>query len=93
VIWKTKSGTSIGKAHSSDGKSTGNRERLTPQSGREGRSEVSEYVAHEPRAADFLRMAKEQNFDNGDWEKLSQLARIAGLGNRKRKRNECPLAA
>jgi hypothetical protein len=25
-------------------------------------------------------MAKEQNFDNGDWEKLSQLARIAGLG-------------
>ena len=42
--------------------------------------EVSEYVAHEPRAADFLRMAKEQNFDNGDWEKLSQLARIAGLG-------------
>ena len=42
--------------------------------------EVSEYVAHEPRAADFLRMAKEQNFDNGDWEKLSQLAKIAGLG-------------
>jgi transcriptional regulator with XRE-family HTH domain len=42
--------------------------------------EVSEYVAHEPRAADFVRMAKEQNFDNGDWEKLSQLAKIAGLG-------------
>lgn len=42
--------------------------------------EVSEYVAHEPRAADFLRMAKEQNFDNGDWEKLSQLAKLAGLG-------------
>jgi transcriptional regulator with XRE-family HTH domain len=42
--------------------------------------ELSEYVAQEPRAADFLRMAKEQNFDNGDWEKLSQLAKIAGLG-------------
>ena len=44
--------------------------------------EVSEYVAHEPRAADFLRMAKEQEFDNGDWEKLSQLAKIARLGKR-----------
>jgi HTH-type transcriptional regulator, competence development regulator len=42
--------------------------------------EVAEYVAHEPRAADFLRMAKEHNFANGDWEKLRQLAKIAGLG-------------
>ena len=42
--------------------------------------EVAQYVAHEPRAADFLRMAKEQEFGNGDWEKLSQLAKIAGLG-------------
>ena len=42
--------------------------------------EVTEYVAQEPRAADFLRMAKEQNFGNGDWEKLRQLAKIAGLG-------------
>ena len=46
--------------------------------------EVSEYVAHEPRAADFLRMAKEQNFDNGDWEKLGQLAKIAGLGKQEK---------
>jgi HTH-type transcriptional regulator, competence development regulator len=42
--------------------------------------EVTEYVAQEPRAADFLRMAKEQEFRNGDWEKLRQLAKIAGLG-------------
>lgn len=42
--------------------------------------EVAEYVAHEPRAADFLRMAKEKNFDNGDWEKLSEIARVVGLG-------------
>jgi transcriptional regulator with XRE-family HTH domain len=42
--------------------------------------EVAEYVAHEPRAADFLRMAKEKDFHNGDWEKLRQLAKIAGLG-------------
>jgi PTS system nitrogen regulatory IIA component len=42
--------------------------------------EVAKYVAQEPRAADFLRMAKDKNFHNGDWEKLSQLAKIAGLG-------------
>jgi transcriptional regulator with XRE-family HTH domain len=42
--------------------------------------EVSEYVAQEPRAADFLRMAKEQGYENGDWERLTQLARIAKLG-------------
>jgi len=42
--------------------------------------EVAEYVAHEPRAADFLRMAKKQEFRNGDWEKLRELAKTAGLG-------------
>ena len=44
--------------------------------------EVAEYVAQEPRAADFLRMAKEKNFHNGDWEKLSELARVVGLGKK-----------
>jgi len=42
--------------------------------------EVAEYVAQEPRAADFLRMAKKKNFHIGDWEKLSELARVIGLG-------------
>ena len=42
--------------------------------------EVAKYVAQEPRVADFLRMAKEKKFDNGDWEKLSELARVVGLG-------------
>jgi len=42
--------------------------------------EVAKYVAQEPRAADFLRMAKEKNFDNGDWEKIRELARVVGLG-------------
>lgn len=42
--------------------------------------EVAQYVAQEPRAADFLRMAKDQEFRKDDWEKLSQLAKIAGLG-------------
>jgi transcriptional regulator with XRE-family HTH domain len=44
--------------------------------------EVTEYVAQEPRAADFLRMAKEKHFHNGDWEKLSELARVVGLGKK-----------
>ena len=47
--------------------------------------ELSEYVAQEPRAADFLRMAKEQGYQNGDWEKLTQLARVVGLGKEKGK--------
>ena len=42
--------------------------------------EISNYVAREPEAADFLRMAKQKEFDSDDWEKLSQLAEIAKLG-------------
>jgi transcriptional regulator with XRE-family HTH domain len=42
--------------------------------------EISSYVAQEPEAADFLRMAKDKKFDSEDWEKLSQLAEIAKLG-------------
>jgi PTS system nitrogen regulatory IIA component len=44
--------------------------------------EVADYVAHEPRAADFLRMAKEQEFRNGDWEKLKKLVAVIGLGKK-----------
>jgi len=44
--------------------------------------EVAEYVAQEPRAADFLRMAKEQEFRNGDWEKLKKLVTVIGLGKK-----------
>lgn len=42
--------------------------------------ELSGYVAEQSQAADFLRMAKDQEFDNGDWERLTQLAKIAKLG-------------
>ena len=42
--------------------------------------ELSNFVAREPQAADFLRMAKNKGFDSDDWEKLSQLATIAKLG-------------
>ena len=42
--------------------------------------ELSSYVAQEPEAADFLRMAKEKEFDRNDWERLSKLAEDAKLG-------------
>lgn len=42
--------------------------------------EISSYVAQEPEAADFLRMAKEKKFDNEDWETLTRLAEAAKLG-------------
>ena len=42
--------------------------------------EISSYVAQEPEAADFLRMAKEKEFDSEDWETLSKLAEAANLG-------------
>jgi transcriptional regulator with XRE-family HTH domain len=42
--------------------------------------ELTSYVAQEPEAADFLRMAKEKEFDRDDWERLSKLAEDAKLG-------------
>jgi transcriptional regulator with XRE-family HTH domain len=48
--------------------------------------ELSEYVAQEPLAADFLRMAKEQGYRKGDWDKLTQLVKIMGLGEDKEKK-------
>ena len=48
--------------------------------------ELSAYVAHEPRAADFLRMAKEQGYRNGDWDKLTKLVQIMELGKDREKK-------
>ena len=42
--------------------------------------ELSDYVLRQPNAADFLRMAKERDFDDEDWERLAQLAEISRLG-------------
>lgn len=42
--------------------------------------EISRYVAREPEAADFLRMARERKFDRDDWETLTKLAEAAKLG-------------
>jgi hypothetical protein len=47
--------------------------------------ELSNYVAQEPQAADFLRMAKDKGYNSRDWEKLSQLADLANLGTEKNK--------
>jgi transcriptional regulator with XRE-family HTH domain len=46
--------------------------------------EISSYVALKPEAADFLRMAKEKEFDRADWETLSKLAEAANLGKGKK---------
>jgi len=42
--------------------------------------ELSNFVARDQQAADFLRMAKDKGFNSEDWKKLSQLADIAKLG-------------
>ncbi len=46
--------------------------------------ELSNYITEEPRAADFLRMAKEKKFNRTDWEKLSQFAALVDLGKTKK---------
>ena len=46
--------------------------------------ELSDYIAEEPLAADFLRMAKEKKFKGTDWEKLSQFAELIELGKPKK---------
>ena len=48
--------------------------------------ELSDYVAREPEAADFLRMARHEKIEENDWEKITQLAKIAGLGKRGKER-------
>jgi transcriptional regulator with XRE-family HTH domain len=42
--------------------------------------ELSAYVAQQPQAADFLRMAKNQEFSDNDWERLTQMAKFTKLG-------------
>ena len=42
--------------------------------------ELSEYVTEQPQVADFLRMAKDQEFNDDDWDRLTQLAKLSKLG-------------
>ena len=46
--------------------------------------EITNYIAEEPQAADFLRMAKEKEFKGTDWEKLLQFAELIDLGKPKK---------
>jgi transcriptional regulator with XRE-family HTH domain len=50
------------------------------QAARKVDPEITAYVSGQPPAADFLRMAREEEFDNDDWKRLKQLARISKLG-------------
>jgi transcriptional regulator with XRE-family HTH domain len=50
--------------------------------------EVSNYVAQKPEVADFLRMARDQQFEQDDWERITQLARIAKLGKREKEKDK-----
>ena len=44
--------------------------------------ELSRYVAERPQAADFLRMAKDEKWENGEWERFAQIAKLTRLGKR-----------
>ncbi|MBW2284355.1 MAG: helix-turn-helix domain-containing protein [Deltaproteobacteria bacterium] len=52
------------------------------QAARKVDPELSDYVAQDPEAADFLRIAKAQKFDKHDWEQLERLAKKARLGRK-----------
>ncbi|MCP4628153.1 MAG: helix-turn-helix transcriptional regulator [bacterium] len=49
--------------------------------------EISSYVAQDPEAADFLRMAQEKKFDSDDWDTLTKLAEAAKLGKTDKNKN------
>jgi transcriptional regulator with XRE-family HTH domain len=46
--------------------------------------ELSDYVVKQPQAADLLRMAKEQNFKNGDWKRINRWIKRSKLGKREK---------
>ena len=48
--------------------------------------ELSHYLAQKPEVADFLRMARDQEFEQDDWERITQLAKIAKLGRREKEK-------
>jgi transcriptional regulator with XRE-family HTH domain len=48
--------------------------------------EISDYVSRQPKAADFLRLARERIYDDEDWERLARLAEIAKLGKEEKEK-------
>jgi hypothetical protein len=53
------------------------------QSAKKVDPEITSYVAERPRAADFLRIARDKHFDDDDWERITRMARRANLGKGK----------
>jgi transcriptional regulator with XRE-family HTH domain len=41
---------------------------------------LSQYLAEQPKAADFLRWARDKHYDEDDFERLTQMAKAARLG-------------
>jgi transcriptional regulator with XRE-family HTH domain len=41
---------------------------------------LSRYLAEQPKAADFLRWARDKHYDKDDFERLTQMAKAARLG-------------
>jgi len=42
--------------------------------------EVSLYITNKPGAADFLRMARDKEFDDDDWDRLRKMVELTRLG-------------
>ena len=42
--------------------------------------ELSQYVVDQPQTADFLRMAKDRQYNYDEWDRLTQLAKLSKLG-------------
>jgi transcriptional regulator with XRE-family HTH domain len=42
--------------------------------------DISAYMARQPEAADFLRMARDQDFDDQDWRKITDFIKWAKMG-------------
>jgi hypothetical protein len=42
--------------------------------------QLSQYLAEQPKAADFLRWARDKQYDKDDFERLTRMAKAARLG-------------
>ena len=47
--------------------------------------QITDYVSRQPNAADFLRMAQERDFKNGDWDRIKKIVELSKLGKEKKK--------
>jgi len=50
--------------------------------------QITDYVSRQPKAADFLRMAQERDFNNGDWDRLKKIAQLSNLGRANEEEDE-----